>query len=262
MSLRRVSRGRLGQANSWHVLAIPSSPLSERCFVKTAFWIVVLTAISPTVAHGAFVLDFENFRVEDAQLHDQPGQIDLGGFRLLSIPPPGNAFRFVTAGTLHPLFPGSTALFNGQSNAEIVLTAIDGSPFSIYSIDLAVLPPGANDPAGPFDPGPFEINFVATTPSGGTKSQSFTINHSFLALERVFFSGFENVTSVRWLQGTGFNPPGPPGPTETPTHQFDNIHVAAVPEPSSSVLIGTGFSLVAVRLASRRRAHHRAQALS
>jgi hypothetical protein len=39
-------------------------------------------------AKGAVVLDFEQFAQADANLYFLPGQLDIQGFRLLSVPPP------------------------------------------------------------------------------------------------------------------------------------------------------------------------------
>lgn len=218
----------------------------------------LLCSLVPFEIQAGVVLDFESLCVEDDQLHDHDGILEFDGFRLTSVPPPGNAFRFVSAGTQNGLFPGSTAIFNGQSNAAIVLEATDGSPFSLLSIDLAVLPPGVNDPHGPWDPGPFGLTFFGDIAGGGTVSQTFTMNNMFLSLETFVFSGFQNVETVTWYQGTGFTPPGPPGPGEIPTHQFDNVvldvpEVSPVPEPSSMAIFGGLAVLCAARQALKRR---------
>lgn len=198
-----------------------------------AVFILVL-ALAP-VAEASIILDFESFRQDDALLHDHAGVLTISGFTLTSVPPPGNAFRFVSAGTLHPLYAGSTGLWNGQSNALNVLAREDGGAFNLLSIDLADLPPGANESEGPFNGGPYDLTFTGATAGGGVVSNTFTINNTFLQFETFSFVGFENVLSVSWLQGSGFNPPTPPGPGEQ-THQFDKIVVEAVPEPSSVAL--------------------------
>ena len=53
------------------------------------------------------------------------------------------------------------------------------------------------------------------------------------------FTDFDNVISVTWTNGAGVNPDGPPG-NGSPTHQFDNIIAAPIPEPSSIALLGMG----------------------
>ncbi|MGQ0637142.1 MAG: hypothetical protein ACT4QC_21245 [Planctomycetaceae bacterium] len=197
--------------------------------------VVVAVALAGS-ADAAVVLDFESLRVEDNQLHDHAGILEFQGFRLTSVPPPQNAFRFVSAGTLHTLFAGSTALWNGQGEAESILTAVDGGAFALLAMDLAAIAPGANDPEGPFDPGPFEFTFTGTTAGGETVSNTFTVNHTFLEFETVHFTGFGNVVAVSWFNGRGWNPPTPPVPGDT-SAQFDNIVLGnSVPEPSSLVV--------------------------
>lgn len=217
--------------------------------------VMIALCLSLWITAGAqaapVILDFESFRVDDALIHNHAGELEFQGFTILSVPPPGNAFRFSSAGTLHPLFPGSTALWNGQSNAENILTASNGGAFSLFSMDLAALPPGASDPAGMTDPGPFDLTFTGTRSGGSTVSNTFTINNTFLALERFAFTGFQNVTSVSWFQGSGFNPPGPPLPGQA-THQFDRIVVAPVPEPSSLLLFLLGGAGVLLSRTTRR----------
>lgn len=213
--------------------------------------LLLLVNVGPVQA--AIVLDFESLRSDDSLIHDHAGLLEFSGFQILSVPPPGNAFLYRSAGTLNPLFASSTALFNGQSNAENVLRTSDGGAFALLSIDLAVLPPGASDPLGLSDPGPFDLTFTGTLASGGTVTNTFTINNTFLTLETFTFTGFGSVVSVSWFQGPGFNPPGP---SPDATHQFDNITLAPVPEPSSLVT-WLAVAVVVTRFASRLPAGRR-----
>jgi hypothetical protein len=214
---------------------------------------ICIGVVAAAHVEAALVIDFEVFRVEDAQIHDRPGVLEFDGFRITSVPPPGNAFRYVSPGTLHSLFAGSTSVWNGQSNAENVLTAIDETPFTLLSIDLAAIGPGALEPSGPTDPGPFDLTFTATHVDGGTTANTFTINTEFLAFDTFHFTGFENVVSVSWFQGSGFNPPAAPLPGEA-SHQFDNIRISPVPEPSAVV---TWLGCISLLLAGLRRAVER-----
>jgi hypothetical protein len=194
--------------------------------------------IAAVQVRAAIILDFESLRADDALLHDHPGALTFEGFTITSVPPLGNALRYSTAGTMHPLFAGSTALFNGQSNAENVLAAADGSAFSLLSIDLAAIAPGASDPAGPTDPGPFDLTFSGTLAGGGSVTNTFRVNNRFLNLERFDFTGFDRIVAVSWFQGAGFNPTGPPLQGEA-SHQFDRIVVAGspvVPEPTTALI--------------------------
>lgn len=213
--------------------------------------VLSVVAVVSASCNGAIVLDFESLQVVDNQIHDHAGVLEFQGFRITSVPPPGNAFRYRTAGTLNPLFAGSTALWNGQSNAENILTTSDGNPFSLLSIDLAVLPPGASDPAGLTDPGPFNVTFAGTRSNGSTVTSTFTINNTFLTLETFNFTDFNDVVLVSWFQGPGFSPGNQIGPFD-PTHQFDNIVVAPVPEPTSCMIF-TVLTTTAITLVFPRR---------
>jgi hypothetical protein len=208
-------------------------------------------------AQGAVVLDFEQFAQADTKLHFQPRQLDIQGFHLLSVPPPGNAFRFVTAGSDHPFFAVSTAIWNGQCSAATTLLAVDGSLFALLSIDLGVVPHGTKEPTEPDDPGPFEPSFIGITASGNAVINTFTVNNTFLPLETFAFSGFDDVISVSWLQGEGYNPSS--GPAGSADHHFDNIAIgSAVPLPASLLFWIDGILAGGANIAVRsRRAHTR-----
>lgn len=137
---------------------------------------------------------------------------------------------FRSVGTESVLYAGATTLFQHNSGGEIELTQTDGGAFNFYSIDLAELPSG--DASGnPVNSGPFDITFYGVKTGGTVVSETTTVT-GFLTLTTSSFSGFDDVTEVYWFQGGGG--------ASSPTHQFDNIVVESVPEPSAIVLFGIG----------------------
>ena len=191
----------------------------------------VLLVASGQASAALIVIDFEVLEQIDAEIHNQGKFYSEDGFTLEADHPiPGNLEIFRTVGTLDTLFPGSTALFHGNSLGEIILTRDGGVPFDLFSIDLAELPPGRSEPGGPTDSGPFDVEFFGTQVGGGMVSTTFTVD-SFLTLKTFIFPGFTNLVAVIWFQG-----PGGSGPA----HQFDNIVASPVPEPSTLVLWSLG----------------------
>ncbi len=123
---------------------------------------------------------------------------------------------FVTFGTLETRYTGSTAMAMRQSQAKTTLTRDAGGTFGVTSIDLAEL----NNSL------PAVVPFVGTLSGGGTTVQSFSLDEVAFGAETFFFnSTFANITSLSWTQESNF-------------HQFDNICLSAVPEPTSLILVG------------------------
>ena len=197
--------------------------------------LLLLAALAGKAEASIVVIDFEVLKHED----DSDGA-DIGpiysedGFTLTAqhFSPIANPPSFQTFGTLSNLFAGSTALSHSRSLGEIILTETGGSPFNLISIELAEHP-GRDTSGNPADSGPFDMVFTGTQVGGSTVSQTITVD-SFLTLKTFEFFGFDNVVSVNWFQGGG--------PPSSPTHQFDNIVVSPIPEPTSLVVFFTLFA--------------------
>jgi hypothetical protein len=190
----------------------------------------------------AVVIDFEALRHDDAVVSQISNPYSENGFILTPHHPvQGNPEIFATLGTLHPGFAGSTALYQGVSQGQIVLTRTDGGVFTLLSIELAEEPNLAPGGTEPINLGPFEITFYGERVNGNTITNTFTVD-SFLTLKEFLFVGFGGLVSVYWYQGAGG--------ISSPTHQFDDIRVVPVPELASFLHFITGLILIYVR---RRR---------
>ena len=201
--------------------------------MRLLLWPTLFVVLAGNTAIGGFVtLDFESLRHDDALIANHSQTYIEDGFTLTAThPEPGNVERFNSAGTLSTVFTGSTSLFHGASNGIVTLAESNGLAFTLLSIDLSELPPGVLDPHGPFSSGPFDITFVGTFGDASTVENTFTVA-GFLTPTTFDFTGFENVVSVTWAQGAGGS--------SSPSHQFDNIVVDPVPEPSTLTLLGMG----------------------
>lgn len=187
-------------------------------------------------AHATLItLDFEDLRQEDNGTHQIPFYAKDGFLLTPSHSNPGPA-EFVSPGTLHPVFPGSTTIWNGTGGGGITLAREDGGLFNLLSIDLVELPTFDFLTGEPIDQGPFDVTFFGTQKSGTIVTNTFTVTE-FFTLDRFSFSGFANLVSVHWAEGSG-------GGGGNQVHQFDNIRLV-VPEPSSFLLLGSSLALVA-----------------
>lgn len=128
-------------------------------------------------------------------------------------------------------YAGSASLFNNFGGGITTLTKVGGGTFALYGISLARV-------STSYGPGA-TVSFTGNVNGGGTVSQSFVVDAA-LAFSNFNFSGFNNLSSVNWVQSA-------------PYHQFDNIVLdnGQVPEPATLALFGLALAGFAV---ARRKA--------
>lgn len=127
---------------------------------------------------------------------------------------------FVSFGPGFPLFSGSAALHNADTNGVTRLVQDNGNPFALNSI-LLIESTANTTPS---------VTFTGFLNGGGTVTQSFTLDGvSFVPQQFDFVNSFNNLQKVEWIQADPF-------------HQFDNIIVdEAVSGPTpGSILIPSG----------------------
>jgi hypothetical protein len=219
--------------------------------------ILFFPAGNSETATAGFILNFDSLAQNDALEHDIGPVYSAGGFTLTAshFDPIANPASFDFFGTQSLFSPGRTALFHHISLGEISLTRTDGGAFDFYSIDLAELP-GGDAFGNPVKSAPFGLTFFGTTAGGSTVSETITVD-SFLTLKTYNLTGFYDVVEVHWFQGAG-----PTNDPPSPTHQFDNLELAAVPAPGTLTLacIGafmlTGFGYLPARRHKNRHVHN------
>ena len=167
----------------------------------------------------ATILDFEDLYHNDDAVAGHGYSYEMNGFLLTNT---SIEFPFAGLGTEAYGYSGSTALFNDNAQGETILTRVGNGFFSLISIDLSEL-------YAPDDEDPLEdwVVFQGILADSSIVSQTFTLD-GLTGVETFFFGPeFADVISVSWTQSDYF-------------HQFDNIHAAPVPEPSSLLLLGLG----------------------
>jgi hypothetical protein len=148
------------------------------------------------------------------------------GFQLSNI----GANEFAVWGTDSLFYTGSTALMNDNDGGETTLRQIGNSAFALYSIDLAAMYPGFTEDG-------VDVTFGGMKTDGTLVTQIFHVADG--APQTFSFSGFTDLAYVGWTNDAMY-------------HQFDNINVAAVPEPETYAMVLTGLGLLGFM--ARRRA--------
>jgi subtilisin-like proprotein convertase family protein len=188
------------------------------------------------------LMDFQSLQHNDASNTDHSTTYSEDGFQLTSL----NMRPFASAGTLSPRYTGSTALYLDSNSGSMRLTRQGGGAFNLRSINLAMLDANGSTP--------LSVTFTGTLATGGTVSQTFTLNPTSGQAFFPFDASFTNLTKVEWVQASPF-------------HQFDNIvvdpvnfagitindspnvqPVAATPYPSTMTVSGMAGSVTDVNV--------------
>ena len=246
--------------------------LRARCLLVAASLLAVTVLPSAAAAQRDVLLDFEEFASPVTPEFGIESPITSRGFVLttrdflsLAKIPTGRDLDFSTWGNDPELDPlgfenhtGSTALFANIGNSRIDLTSqTPAVGFNLRSMDVAPL--YATTTLGSPTFTPFNIRFFGFS-VGSTTSffQDFLITTpgsgepTYTTL--VFDSRWSNLDRVFWFQAN-FTPPGNITSSDQFVHQFDNVALQVVPEPSTVLLLGGGLAILAVGgLRQRRRA--------
>lgn len=178
---------------------------------------------------SAAVIDFESLsHVDEDVAYTSESFYAEDGFLLSILGSPN--YSFSSWGTLNPFYSGSTALINDNDDGLTQLSQIGGGLFSLSSITLSTLAPGISEDGA-------DVSFTGLLGNGTTVSQSFHIVDGAAQIFS-FNTSFTNLASVTWSNTAMY-------------HQFDDINVAAVPEPESYAMLLAGLGLIGA-LARRR----------
>lgn len=179
---------------------------------------IAATALVLGGAGQAVTLNFEQLAWFAPSFHSQElfgvgTEVFESGYYLRYTPAPGEPYPvgFHGVGPRWPYtYGGSMALLANSCSASTTLVAEDNNPLTLVSMDLQEL----NGVDG--DPPPSTVTFEGVTADGLVVTHTVQLNGT-RAWERVLFpASFENLQSVRWLQGDCIaNPP----------HALDNVRV-------------------------------------
>jgi hypothetical protein len=227
----------------------------RRTTVRFGVGLLVLATFAPPGRADFITINFDSFTHVDAGIQSFGPVVSLDGFTFTATHPvPNQPSAFVTLGTLNLAYPGKTSLYYHIGGGQITLTATNGGPFDLASIDLIELPNGDAN-GNPLDLGPFSVTFTGNKEDGGTVVQTFAITQ-FFTFKTLKFDGFTDLSSVVWFQGPG-------GGNGNQTHQFTNVVVQAVPAPAGIVLAGVAaLGLIGIGWRARARAKPHREASS
>lgn len=190
--------------------------------------LILCAAMQANATVAVPIIDFEFLVHNDDAILDHGATYTEDGYLLENLETEQPSFA--TYGMTASGFTGSTSLINDNVQGVTRLSAVNGSLFSIYSIDVSEL----TDLNGATD----SITFYGTNFNGGTVSQTFSIDGIFGSETFSFDSNFTDLAKVEWAQTDYFV-------------QFDNITASPVPVPSSILLFGA--VLTALAAAGKRR---------
>ena len=196
---------------------------------KTVFALAVAALLGASAQASATTLTFDALSAADDNFAVGTSYVEQG-FQFDDLTPA--AYGFAAWGSLSPFSTGSTALINNNDGGLTRLAQVGGAAFNLVSIDLAAMYPGLTGD------GAVTVTFTGTRADHSTVTQSFAVNDG--APATFAFSGFSNLTAVTWSNDAMY-------------HQFDNIHVAAVPEPESYAMFLAGLGMFGF-MARRRSA--------
>ena len=196
--------------------------------VLTLLLAASLQGFSALAAASPVVIGFDSLMQDNDQTNEIGNVYRESGFEFSNL---SNPFSFASFGTQNPFFNGSTALFNDNTDGQTRLSQIGGGLFSLSSITLSTLAPGYTEEGT-------SVTFTGLLATGGSVMQSFNVADG--AAQTFSFSpNFSNLSAVTWSNEANF-------------HQFDNITVAAVPEPETYAMLLAGLGLLGF-LARRRQ---------
>lgn len=199
--------------------------------------LAILSITSAAFIGHAVTLDFEGLAGTQGQVVTFYEPVVMtNGFKLAASYEYGpTEFNSLLPGDPASNYTGSTAL--ETSGGTIDLTRADGGAFNLTSLDVA-----NSGKQKEWNHPTTTIDFVGTKADGSVVSRSFTTDTTD-ALQTVTFDGFTDLVSVSWNEGY----------TYSNNHQFDNVNVQAVPEPSSLAVLGLGSFGILRRLRRARR---------
>lgn len=213
--------------------------------MKRAGWLYLPIAAAVIIAPsraGATVLNFAGLATAGSGFNFVGNGYTQSGFTLTG----SDLYTWQLSNANLPDLSGAdTSLFEYFADASDTLTRVGSGPFTLTSIALAPLIAGPS--------GSVTVEFTGTFADSSTVTQDCTVNGgSPTALQNCALSGFANVVSVKFEQGTnsGFFA------AQDTAYQFDNIAVTAatgtsVPERATLGLLGV--SLACIGFARHRR---------
>jgi hypothetical protein len=182
---------------------------------------VLSTSLGARADSTEYTIDFESLAplVAGQDSISLPGYSENGFAFTSSVDPLLADTAFSAWGPGNSNYSGSTALFSTYDTVFTILKRTDGTPFSLLSIDLS---PAFADPGSPGS-----VLFRGRHSDNSLITQEFQFGPANAPVTHTFGAGFSELVEVRWEQAA-------------PSHQFDNLRVAAVPEPAAlaSVLAG------------------------